>query len=164
MKMRGLIRSGVLAATAAGFLALAGTPAAADPDVGCGVGTNIWKGQSGLFPKLCASFTNGLLFQSVSITFGVMGCDGRGTVTVGDAQLRRFAATNLDGLARDVSRGDGERLDAFAQLLGVPAEERPAFFAFTQAHFVELFPSAATESNEMVDAFYRIVGDHAIES
>ncbi|MDJ0787781.1 MAG: DUF3015 family protein [Myxococcota bacterium] len=155
------MRSKALLSLVAAVL-LAGAPALADNDVGCGVGTTVWEGQSGLFPKLCASFTNGMTFQSVSITFGILGCDGRGTVTA-DAELRRFAAANIDRLARDVARGEGETLDALGHLLQVPEVERPDFARFAQAHFLSLFPTAETQSNDMVDALYRIIEDQAVQ-
>lgn len=156
------MRSKVLLSVLAAALLLA-SPALADNDVGCGVGTKVWEGQSGLFPKLCASFTNGFTFQSVSITFGTLGCDGRGTVTA-DAELRRFAAANLDRLARDVARGEGETLDALAHLLDVPQNQRSDFNQFTQIHFLDLFPSAETRSNDMVDALYRLIEERAANS
>jgi hypothetical protein len=129
-------------------LATAGM-AHADNDIGCGVGTQIMKGQKGLAPKLLGSFTNGLTFQSVSITFGVMGCNGRNTVGA-DAELRKFAAGNLDHLARDMANGEGETLTAFALLLGVRAEDHARFAALAQSHFAELFPSEATTAGEML--------------
>src|SRR3972149_1824614 len=117
--------------------------ALADNDVGCGVGTQIFEGQKGLGPKLGASFTNGLTFQSISITFGGMGCNGRDTVTA-DAELRKFAAGSFDRLVRDMANGDGETLAAFSLLLGVDEADQARFFAFTQSHFGDLFPSDRT--------------------
>ena len=140
-----------------------GAPALADNDVGCGVGTMIMEGQEGLVPKLAASCTNGMTFQSISITFGLLNCNGRDTVTA-DAELRKFAAANIDRLARDVARGEGETLEVVAHLLQVDEPARPAFFAYTQAHFEVLFPSADTTSNEMLDSLYRLLASEAAAS
>ena len=140
----------------AGLLALSAAPALADNDVGCGLGTNIMEGREGLVAHVLASCTNAYTLQSVSLTFNLFGCDSTGTVTV-DAQLRKFAASNIDGLSRDIARGEGETLDAFAHLLQVPAEQRDAFGAFAQSNFSVLFPRPDADSNEMIDAFYGLL-------
>jgi len=131
-------------------------PALADNDVGCGIGTQFMEGREGLAYHVLASCTNAYTLQSVSLTFNLFGCDSTGKVTA-DAQLRKFAAANLDQLARDVARGEGEALSAFAHLLQVPVEQQGAFGAFTQAHFVDLFPNESVDSNQMIDAFYRLL-------
>ena len=141
--MKKIVLALVLALAPAGM-------AVADNDIGCGVGTQVMKNQKGLLPHLMGSFTNGLTFQSISITFGVMGCNGRDTVTA-DAQLRKFAAGNFDRLARDMASGEGESLEAFAMLLGVQESDRADFYAFAQTHFSELFASDQTTAAEMVD-------------
>jgi hypothetical protein len=123
----------------------------ADNDVGCGVGTQIWEGETGLAPKLAASFTNGLTFQSISITFGLVNCNGRNTVTA-DAELRKFAAGNIDRLSLDMARGSGESLDALADLIGLEQSDRAAFTELTRSNFATLFPSDRTTSGEMLDA------------
>ena len=124
---------------------------AGDDDVGCGVGTTIMAGENGLISHLLASFTNGLTFQSISLTLGVMGCNANDTITA-DAQLRKFASGNIDRLSREMAAGGGESVDALASLLGVAAEDRPAFARQVQASFGELFPSDDTTVGEMLDA------------
>lgn len=139
-----------------GLLAFSAAPALADNDVGCGLGTNLMEGKDGLVSHVLASCTNAYTLQSVSLTFNLFGCDSTGTVTV-DAQLRKFAASNIDELSRDFARGEGETLAAFAHLLQVPAEQQDAFGGFAQSHFVELFPHPEVDSNEMIDAFYGLL-------
>jgi len=125
--------------------------AKADNDVGCGVGTEIWKGKSGLPFKLMASFTNGFTFQSISITFGLLNCsDGSGPVTA-SAQTRHFAAISFDNIARDAAMGGGESLDTLAALLEIDEMDRPALAGLAQSHFDELFPSDRVTSNEMLE-------------
>lgn len=143
--IRGLVAAGALVlGTALPFQS-----AQADNDVGCGVGTMIWEGESGLAPKLAASFTNGLTFQTVSITFGVLNCNGRDTVTA-DAELRKFASHNIDRLSRDMARGEGESLEALAALLEVEHADRAAFRRLTQAHFALLFPNDRVTSDALL--------------
>jgi hypothetical protein len=137
-------------------------PAVADNDVGCGVGTRLMEGRSGLAYHVLASCTNAYTLQSVSLTFNLFGCDSNSKVTA-DAELRRFAAANIDQLARDAARGEGETISAFAHLLGVPAAQQGAFGVFAQAHFVELFPSDGVTSNQMIDALYDLLEQHRVE-
>ena len=140
-------------------LALIFTPmsaALADNDVGCGVGTMIWEGNSGVGYKLLASFTNGLTFQSISVTFGLLNCDGQGTVTA-SARTRHFVARNFDRIARDAAFGGGENLDALAILLEVDENDRAAFAQLAQSRFSELFPSDNVTSLEMLQTLDRLM-------
>jgi hypothetical protein len=125
--------------------------AMADNDVGCGVGTMIWDGNEGLLYKIMASSTNGITFQSISITFGLLNCNGRDTVTA-NARLRHFAAANIDRLARDSAVGRGESLDTLATILEVRDGDRAAFGQFAQSHFSQLFPSDRVTSEEMLQS------------
>jgi len=125
--------------------------AKADNDVGCGIGTEIWKGKVGLPFKLMASSTNQILFQSVSITFGLLNCsNGTGAVTA-SARARHFAAVNFDNITRDIALGGGENLDTLSTLLEVDAVDRPALARLAQGHFDELFPGDHVTSNQMLE-------------
>jgi hypothetical protein len=131
--------------------------AKADNDVGCGVGTLIWEGKTGLPFKLMASSTNGMLFQSVSITFGLVNCsDGTGTVTA-SVRTRHFAALSFDNIARDIALGGGESFDTLSTLLEVDVVDRPALARLAQVHFDELFPSEHVTSNEMLETLERLM-------
>jgi len=129
----------------------------ADPDIGCGPGTQIWHGSKGVLPKVLGATTNGTFgMQTFGITFGTLGCHQGGTVTA-DARVQMFASANLDRLARDMAAGQGETLDAFAQLIGIRDGDRPAFYAFTQAHFADLFASNEVTSTEMLGSLERLM-------
>ncbi|HET8702002.1 MAG TPA: DUF3015 family protein [Nitrococcus sp.] len=129
--------------TAVALLALAVTGTAfADQDVGCGAGTILWKGQTGVAPKVLAATTNGLFGnQTFGISSGTLGCQQGGTVTVA-ARLSMFAGNNLDELAADMAAGHGEALNVLAELYGIrSAQDKLAFCALTQSHFAQLFPT-----------------------
>ena len=55
---------------------------------------------AGVTVKVAVSVT----MNSVSLTFGLLNCNGRDKVTA-DSQLRRFASTNFDRLASDIVGG-----------------------------------------------------------
>ena len=134
------------------------TAAQADNDVGCGVGTMLMEGKTGLPYKLLASWTNGMTAQSISITFGLINCGQGGTVTA-SARARHFASTSLDAIARDSAMGGGESLDALGALLGVEEADRAAFAQLAQLHFETLFPSDEVTSDEMLDALERLINE-----
>lgn len=130
--------------------------AQADNDIGCGVGTKIWEGESGVPSKLLASWTNGITFQSISITFGLLNCNGTDTITA-SARTRHFVDSSFDGIARDIALGGGEDLDTLAALLDVNTADRQTFARFTRAHFDELFPTDQVTSVEMLETLARLM-------
>lgn len=121
----------------------------ADNDAGCGVGTQIWKGQKGLLPKILAATTNGTFWNTVSMTFGVLGCSSDGVVTASN-RLPMFAGTNLDQLSAEMAAGQGETLEGLAALYNVEAADRAAFFSLTQAHYGEIFASAEATTADVL--------------
>lgn len=133
--------------------------ALADNDVGCGVGTMVLEGKKGLPAKLAASCINGVTFQSISITFGLINCNGKDEVTAdaSDMKLRHYASQNFDRLVEDMAKGHGESLDAFAYLLGVDEPDRMAFSTFTQRHFEELFPHPQVTVGEVLNSLDRLL-------
>ena len=130
--------------------------AKADNDIGCGIGTEIFKGQAGAPQKILASTTNGLFgAQSISITFGLLNCGSWNDTITANAHTRHFAASSLDDLARDAALGGGETLDTLAALLDV--EDRSAFAKFAQSHYDELFPTDRVTSDEMLVSLDRLM-------
>lgn len=139
-----------------------GVALASDPDVGCGVGTQIMAGKTGRAMKLAASFTNGFLFQSVSVTFGLLNCknvDGPVQANANDLRLQHYASQNFDRLAEDIALGGGERLDVLAHLRGVSLEDQPAFRSFAQQNFEQLFPHDQVTVGEMLSSLKRLMAE-----
>ena len=129
--------------------------AQADNDIGCGVGTEIFKGQAGPVQKILASWTNGITFQSISITFGILNCGSLNDTITASAQTRHFAAANIDALARDAAMGRGESLDTLAALLEI--EDTDAFGQFAQTNYDALFPTATVTSEELLVSLDRLM-------
>ena len=68
----------VAIAMLAGFSSMA----MADQDVGCGLGSMLWAGQSGVVPKILAATTNGTSGnQTFGITTGTLGCQADGVIS-----------------------------------------------------------------------------------
>ncbi|TCM66584.1 DUF3015 family protein [Acinetobacter calcoaceticus] len=118
-------------------IAATSSMAMADKDVGCGVGTQVWEGKTGVVPKILAATTNGITSnQMLGITFGSLGCSKGGTVT---AQVVTFSNDNAESLARDMAVGQGESLNVLAELLNIKAEDKVRFFALTKNSFSDIY-------------------------
>ncbi len=122
--------------------AVGSSAAFADTDAGCGIGSQVWAGQSGKVPKILAATTNGIfLNQLLGITFGTLGCNGTGTVT---AKVVTFTNENAENLARDMAVGEGENLNVLAELLQIKHQDKAHFFAVSKANFKHIYASDNT--------------------
>jgi cytochrome P450 len=54
-----------------------------------------------------------------------------------------------------MAQGGGETLDAFATLLGIRSEDKPAFFRMTQSRFADLFAGDAVTAGAMLASLER---------
>ena len=96
---------------------------ASDKGPGCGTGKVIFEGKKGLGAHLGATCVNGTVnsivptHQSFAMTFEVLGCDPSTTVKIEQKQTR-FIANNFNDLMNDISKGDGNFLFAYGELLG----------------------------------------------
>jgi len=130
----------------------ASTLAFAQP--GCGVGAMIWKGQSGIAPHVLAATTNGTFGnQTFGMTTGTLGCQTNQSVQ----SMAMYMDSNIDKVARDMSRGNGENLDTLAVLLGVDEADRDSLRRVLQDNFATIFPSSDTTSGEAVDAIVALL-------
>ena len=146
----------LLVVAAIGVVSAAGV-ALADEDIGCGWGTIMWKGQSGVAPKVLGATTNGLFGnQTFGISSGTAGCKGHGVIKA-DARTSMFAGANIDRLSRDMAAGGGETLDSLAQLMGISETDRPAFFQLTKRNFGEIFPTEGVTAGEMLTTIHQLM-------
>ena len=133
---------------------LLGASSMAFAQPGCGVGAMIWKGQSGIAPHVLAATTNGSFGnQTFGMTTGTLGCQTNESVQ----SMAMYMDSNIDKVARDMSRGNGENLDTVAVLLGVEAADRGAFSKVLQDNFAAIFPTSDTTSGEAVDAIVALL-------
>lgn len=133
---------------------LLGASSMAFAQPGCGVGAMIWKGQSGIAPHVLAATTNGSFGnQTFGMTTGTLGCQTNEAVQ----SMAMYMNSNVDKVARDMSRGSGENLDTLAVLLGVEQTDRAAFRKVLQDNFALIFPSADTTSDQAVDAIVALM-------
>ncbi len=117
---------------------------------GCGLGGMVIGDEPGLI-QLVATFLNGICAnQTFGITSGTLGCDQPRKMAKND-RVNEFVASNMDSLAKDIAAGRGETLDAFAELMKVPAQDRAAFAQKLQANFAKIFTSENVVLADVVD-------------
>jgi hypothetical protein len=134
-------RSGLVILVTACFLVFSGTVFASQENTGCGLGSIIFEGQDGLISQTCAFTTNGtFLTNAFGITSGTSNCE-QYTTLASNQKLNTFVADNMDSLAKDIARGNGEYLNTLAVLAEIPQGERPALYKKLQANFGYIYDS-----------------------
>lgn len=137
------------------------TNAMADQDIGCGLGSMVFAGQEGKVVKVLGATTNGTSGnQTFGITFGTLGCDGTGTVS-SSAKLALFIDGNMDNLARDMSKGEGDTLATLAEVWGVSAQDKAAFNELVQENFVNVFTSENVTSQAVLENLNALLSEDA---
>jgi len=122
-------------------------------NTGCGLGTMLWGNESdgSVISQSLQATTNGTFGnQTFGITSGTSGCAQPANLIKND-KLLAFTADNLDLLARDIAAGQGETLDTVAELLEVPAAERPAFNTTLQTNFAKIFVTGDETAGVVLD-------------
>ncbi len=122
-------------------------------NTGCGLGTMLFQNNADgkTLLQTFQATTNGIYGnQTFGITTGTSDCQQPKNF-VSNEQLKEFMVANMDNLARDIAQGRGETLDAFAELMGVPADKRPEFYAQLQAGFAKIFTSSNVQMASVAD-------------
>lgn len=146
---------------AVALLAGMSSVASADQDVGCGVGTILWAGQSGLIPKVLAATTNGTFGnQTFGISTGTLGCQQKGVIT-SRVRLSMYTGSNIEKLARDMSVGEGESLNVLADLMGIPEANKATFFQATRQNFGKIFAPENVNAGQVLAALEAVMANDA---
>jgi Protein of unknown function (DUF3015) len=140
----------------------AGAMAAGENNVGsCGLGSKLFAGQSGIPAQVMAVTTNGTFGnQTFGISTGTLGCTQDGAVT-SNWQTALFIDGNKEKLARDVSRGGGETLESFAQLMGMSQVDKAHFYRTAKSNFDRIFPSAQVSTDDVLNGFKLVIAEDA---
>ncbi len=119
-------------------------------NTGCGLGSVIFQGKSGLISQTLAVTTNGTFAnQTFGITSGTSNCQ-RFTSIASNERINIFVSENLDNLAIDIARGSGEYLSTFAVLMDVREGDRAAFYSKLQRNFSRIFTSPNITHDEVI--------------
>jgi hypothetical protein len=137
------------------------TAFAADNVGGCGVGSKLFDGQSGVGPQILAVTTNGSTGnQTFGITSGTLGCTNDGMVK-SNWKMSLFIENNKSKLARDMSAGGGETLASLEQLMGVRAEDQSAFNRLAKDNVARIFPADEVPAQQVIVALREVLASDA---
>lgn len=145
-----------LALTLCSGLLLSGTALAAGQaasNTGCGLGTILWgnNADGSIMSQSLQATTNGTFGnQTFGITSGTLGCNQPAKFAASERMIE-FTAANLDNLAKDIAQGQGESLETLAELMAVPAEQRPALYGNLQSNFDGIFTTGTERSGDVLD-------------
>ena len=128
---------------AGALLAASSTMSFAAGPAGCGLGTAVvFKDANEWHEHVLAATTNGTSGnQTFGMTSGTLGCEAANGPLAG---VQTFMDNNMDQLAMDVAKGQGETLAALAEIIGVEASDQDTFNTKLQASFDTMFSAEAT--------------------
>lgn len=139
----------------------AGLCLADQKNTGCGLGTMIFGHDESLVSQVATAGLNWVFCsQPLGISSGTSECE-RPEALVQSPRVRDFVAANLDALAKDMARGEGEYLDTLASLLEVPENARPGFYSKLKAAFPEIYGADSVTSDEVLSRIEMMLGDAA---
>jgi hypothetical protein len=131
--------------------------ASADNVGGCGLGSKLFSGQKGMFPQVLAVTTNGSFGnQTFGISSGTSGCTKDGVVTSAWAS-NAFIDSNMNRLALDMSRGEGESLQSLGSLMEIAPVDQVAFNTTSKNNFNKIFSSPSTTSADAIAALRNVL-------
>lgn len=146
-----MLRKKIAVLVAAGMLALSSSAFATN--VGPGLGYVLVGDKTGPCWDLLASWLNGIYWnQWFAISFGTSGYDQG---LVGMTETNQFVADNMDALAADIAKGNGEYIDTLSTMLNV--SDPVAFKSTLQNNFEEIFTSADVSAEEVTSKIYSFV-------
>lgn len=126
----------------------------ADNGAGCGWGSLLMEGKTGWFAHTTAGTTNGTSYnQTFGMTSGTAGCDVSQPIDHASA----FINSNIDKVAFDMSRGEGETLAALGQIFSIEQSDQAAFNQLLQDNFATIYSSSTTTSNKMVSTLVELM-------
>lgn len=130
-----------------GLMALVATSSvfAADSSSGCGMGYEIAPKQS-LVSSSVRSIVNATFSNTIAMTLGTSGC-AKHSIVKNDAKGIHFAEANMNVLALEMARGNGEFVTGFAGVFG--CQNSDLFGSMVQAKYESVLPSAQTSGVEL---------------
>lgn len=148
----------ILAATAlAVALPFAAVANAAPTDAGCGLGSVLLADSPNtLAMNVLGATLNGTSGnQTFGMTTGTLNC----STANGIVALQTFINDNLDTLAVDAARGEGESLNTLATIWGMDDAAKASFAKVTQANFGDVFSSDSVTAEQVLENMNRVISE-----
>jgi len=151
-----LLAAPVLANAAAPASVPTRTTTAGDGAGGCGWGSMLFDGNSGVPAHIFAMTTNGTFGNATfGMSSGTIGCDPSQPIRYKGGRM--YISANLTRLAEDMSRGQGETLAGLSEVMGISQTDKPAFYALSQKHFDLIYPNESVTSDQVMDSLILIL-------
>jgi hypothetical protein len=116
--------------------------------------------QKSIAPQVMMATTNGSTGSNTfGISSGTSGCTNDGTI-MSQYKASVFAAANYDNLSKEMAQGGGEHLASLAELMGIPEEQRPEFFALAQVQYASLIQSGDTTPAGILNTLHSGMAKH----
>jgi hypothetical protein len=143
--------------TAAASVCLAQEVHTVREDCGCGLGGYTIGDKTGMVWKLVGTFLNGISGnQTFAMSSGTLGCGQPQSLAMNE-QINVFVADNMDALAVDIAQGQGESLNALAEIARIPDKKRPGLNARLQENFEAIYTSSDVTHESVVSEITRII-------
>ena len=131
-------------------LTLLAVPAAFAKSTGCGLGSMLLEGQSGLVMHIVVTSLNGTSGnQTFGLTTGTSNCDASETV-MNEMMQEQFVTVNYENLSGEMAQGQGQYVTAMADLMGCPAAAQGTFARMSQEKYPELFSAPEMEAKRWI--------------
>lgn len=129
-------------------LSFAAASSFAHPNTGCGLGGELIKKQDSVVSQVVAVILNGTSGnQTFGISSGTLGCAKPAKLV--SLETQEFVAQNMDALAQDMAKGEGEALQTLAKMMNVADEA--AFASTLQANFDKVYTTASIDAATVLD-------------
>lgn len=140
------------------MIASAGYTATIRDNCGCGFGTMaLGDKDPTISSQLAATFLNNLCGnQTFGISSGTLDCNPAPSVAVNE-RVKEFIGGNMDQLAMDIAIGQGESLNSLADLMEVPAKDRPVLYTKLQKNFDSIFTAHDLTSDDVALNLEKVV-------
>lgn len=115
-------------------------------NIGPGLGRVALAGKTGKVWELVGTFLNGICGNGIfAITSGTLGYQDGAKIGLNSADA--YIAENMDDLANDIAKGDGEYVDTLARIMKV--DDRAAFKDKLHKNFNSIYPSKDVTAEEV---------------
>ena len=114
---------------------------------GCGLGSIVIGSKPGMM-QLFAATLNATGYQTLAITTGTSNCKDGPSGEAAAMERKVYVDMNLADLSKEAAQGDGEHLEAFADILGCAESEEDlaAFQMLSQQKYAVLFNNQASDA------------------
>ncbi len=117
---------------------------------GCGLGSMLFNGQTGLGPHIFAATTNNFYgTQTFAMSSGTLGCDVSGDI---QSHTALFIDQNMESIASNMVQGEGEALMALAEVMAIDSADRETFAKVLKDNFHLIYANDSVTSEDVVNA------------